>query len=148
MDSSAKVTYRANFALECYKKCVDLDFSSIKKDADQYRGIILTGWSRFDHFAVLCELFSVGVPSLAVDLQLVKNGGQLQKSYAEAKKILNCDSLNEPKFKELDLLTKSFVPVGQPIPLAATLPLGTVQCTYPGKTMQKPKFAIKGLRNS
>ncbi|XP_026850248.1 hexosaminidase D isoform X1 [Drosophila persimilis] len=38
------------------------------------RGVALTGWQRYDHFAVLCELLPVGMPSLMVSLSTVSKG--------------------------------------------------------------------------
>ena len=39
-----------------------------------FRGLVLTGWSRYDHFAVLAELLPASVPSLTTNLISVSHG--------------------------------------------------------------------------
>ncbi|XP_028133083.1 hexosaminidase D-like [Diabrotica virgifera virgifera] len=41
---------------------------------DGLAGIAITGWQRYDHFAVLCELLPASLPSLALNLLAVTTG--------------------------------------------------------------------------
>ena len=49
--------------------------------ADKFVGLALTGWSRYDHFAILCELLPVGLPSLAYNLQVARRPPLLRSPF-------------------------------------------------------------------
>ncbi|XP_067012083.2 hexosaminidase D [Anabrus simplex] len=57
-----------------------------------FRGLMLTGWQRYDHFAILCELLPVGLPSLATNLVYVQsNNRDMTLIPHKVLDILKCD---------------------------------------------------------
>ncbi|XP_036853209.2 hexosaminidase D isoform X2 [Manis javanica] len=65
---------------------------------DMLQGIIVTGWQRYDHFSVLCELLPVGIPSLAICLQSLLRGGFAEDVKARVEDFLGISSLEITDF--------------------------------------------------
>lgn len=57
------------------------------------RGIALTGWQRYDHFATLCELLPVSLPSLAANLVYLQHGCLDEPQLSHIKELLQCNRL-------------------------------------------------------
>ncbi|RNA40912.1 Hexosaminidase D [Brachionus plicatilis] len=56
------------------------------------KGMILTGWSRYDHMQAVCEILPASLPSMTLCLQTLLNYQEENALvFEETKKILNCD---------------------------------------------------------
>ncbi|GFT14208.1 hexosaminidase D [Nephila pilipes] len=60
------------------------------KKFGNFRGIVITGWQRYDHLATLCELLPAGLPSLIIDLLTVTQGYFSQQLFTKFHHILQC----------------------------------------------------------
>ena len=73
----------------------NLNWLSLMRDEEprlqgKFRGIVLTGWQRYDHFSVLCELLPAAIPSLAVNLLATSHGYFNDSMKTTLLKELNC----------------------------------------------------------
>ncbi|XP_067042986.1 hexosaminidase D-like isoform X1 [Acropora muricata] len=80
-----------------------LDIIDNLPDSLKMTGIALTGWSRYDHYATLCELLPAALPSLAYCLQALSNGymnEDIIKSIAEELGLPEAFQLSVNRFPE------------------------------------------------
>ncbi|CAI2349761.1 unnamed protein product [Caenorhabditis sp. 36 PRJEB53466] len=65
-------------------------FSMVYKDFDVVEGLIMTGWSRYDHLAVLAETIPVALPTLALSMETMLEGRPLLGHYPRTAELLQC----------------------------------------------------------
>ncbi|KAH9423131.1 Hydrolase [Dermatophagoides pteronyssinus] len=56
----------------------------------EIRGLVITGWQRYDHLATLCELLPSGLPSLILDLLTATNGKYESRLLEKFHHLMNC----------------------------------------------------------
>lgn len=76
---------------------LDVMASEATKFTGGFRGIVITGWQRYDHFAVLCELLPAALPSLAVNLIATSHGYFNASLQGQLYQALNC--MQTPKYQ-------------------------------------------------
>ncbi len=91
-----------------------------------FKGIALTGWSRFDHFAMLCELLPVALPSLVACLQILQHGTWDTHTLTRASTQLKCHG-------DLEITNK---PAHTPYNM----------CTFPGSELYDAMHTLRDLK--
>ncbi|XP_065349137.1 hexosaminidase D-like [Cloeon dipterum] len=113
------------YHLENHRSWAQVASNAQKNYGVQFQGIILTGWQRYDHFAVLCELLPVGIPSLAADLALLAGASGEAMALSKARSMLNCQGSLE---------------------MALKYPAAGLRCNYPGSEVLEAVLRLKALK--
>lgn len=57
-----------------------------------FKGVALTGWSRYDHFLALCDILPEAIPSLVFNLQAIQYGELSDEKKSQITRDLGCNS--------------------------------------------------------
>lgn len=120
---SNKYTTDIGYHLDNHKSWMQLvsEYSTTIK----FEGIIITGWQRYDHFAVLCELLPVGIPSLAMSLYLIQ--GYIDSTLVPPQAVANLLKCENP-----------YALLGPT--------LGTPRCNFPGGAILESVLKLDQLK--
>ena len=70
----------------------------VHPEFDRFQGLIITGWSRYDHLAALCELFPVALPTLAMSAETILAGRPLGGVFERTAELLQCNAPFQPGY--------------------------------------------------
>lgn len=87
-----------------------MEIYEMYKSTIPFRGIVLTGWQRFDHFGVLCELLPQAIPSLAVNLMYINERKADHGALVRVGDILKCSSFINLDLQYLEYANKCDFP--------------------------------------
>lgn len=90
-----------------------------------FKGIALTGWQRYDHFSVMCELLPVAIPSLISSLLYLENP--------------------ELSDEQLILQVQEALKCSNPHPLDIPNSTFTADCSFPGSSVYKSILEVYNL---
>jgi len=71
---------------------IDVILDKHQNNIVTFRGICITGWSRYDHFLALCDLLPQAIPSLIYNLQALQFGRITAESKYTIGKRLGCNT--------------------------------------------------------
>ncbi|XP_037546630.1 hexosaminidase D [Nematolebias whitei] len=96
--SSFKGSTSVYTCVTCTQRHVDNHLQWLKVSASlsaaiNLRGIAITGWQRYDHLSVLCELMPVAVPSLAACIQTLVYGEFSSEAHNKVTETLGISSV-------------------------------------------------------
>ncbi|XP_005809678.1 hexosaminidase D [Xiphophorus maculatus] len=96
--SSFKGSTSVHTCVTCTQRHVDNHLQWLKVAASlsaaiNMRGIAITGWQRYDHLSVLCELLPVALPSLASCLQTLNHGEFSTEAHRNVTEMLGVSSV-------------------------------------------------------
>lgn len=90
-----------------------------------FRGVVITGWSRYDHFLQLCDILPEAIPSLIMNLQTLQYGRITTDRKYEIGKRLGC-SADIPWTPE-------------------DIYFGSIKCTFPGHEIYEAILPINTI---